>query len=502
MNTMLDDVEAGGGLDILRYIRLLWEHALAFWLMAAVVMLAALGFAYSLPKIYQAKSTVAIEQNVINDLVRGIAITPSMGAKIRILNVSLLSRSSLLSVMKELDMDLGLGGPALEERITSVRRKVSVGLDEKRGLFFISYESSNPVLARDFVNTLTRHYIEQSTSDKREESFEATRFLADQIEVFRKRIEAVQAEIDSFKASRGQILNMSEPALRREIQMAQEELQALRIRKTDLLAQRGVMLRNTPLRNRLETLEAQLAAMLVSYTEKHPAVIRTKQEIEGLRREVARKGEEERKIIYGTSEYQRIKVELTAVEQQEAQLVSKIADNERLLREIPSVATELADLENRKRKESLIYEQLVGRYGQSEVSKQMELQDKAVSFRIIDPAVLPSVPVSPKRWLILLAGMAAGLGGAFGVLFLFDLLNPRVRSVEDLRRLGFHVMAVVPSISDVAEERRIFRRRAAVTACGVLLCGGVVAVAAAEFLQLRFMENFIAGAVFTVKSWF
>lgn len=501
MNKVLDDVEAGGGLDIMRYVNLIWEHSLSFWIIASLVMVLAIASAYSLPKVYEAKSTIAIEQSVINDLVRGIAITPSMDAKIRILQVSLLSRSSLLNVMKSLDMDLGLEGSALEEHIVSVRNKVNVGLNEKRGLFTISYRSTSPELARDFVNTLTRQYIESSTSDKREESFEATRFLADQIEVFRKRIEAAQQDIDAFKSDRGLILNMSEPALRQEIIRAQEELQTLRIRKTDLLAQRGVMLRNTPLRNRLEVLERELAAMLVSYTAKHPRVVRLKQEIEGLKTEVARKSEEERRAIYGTSEYQRIKVELSAVDQQEKQILDKIENNERLLREIPSVASELTELENRRSKESLIYEQLVGRYGQSEVSKQMELQDKAVNFRVIDPAVLPPAPVSPKRWLIILAGMAGGLGVAFGVLFIFDFFNPRIRSVDELRKYGFHVMAVVPSITDVAESRRAFRKRIGVTLCGITWCGVVVVIALVELMQLPYMERLVHSAGRTISTW-
>ncbi|MFV0422334.1 XrtA system polysaccharide chain length determinant [Oleidesulfovibrio sp.] len=501
MDKVLDDVEAGGGLDIMRYVNLVWEHALSFWIIASLVMLLAIAYAYSLPKVYEAKSTIAIEQSVINDLVRGIAITPSMDAKIRILQVSLLSRSSLLGVMNALDMDLGLQGAALEERIAAVRSNVNVGLNEKRGLFTIAYQSTSPERARDFVNTLTRQYIEASTSDKREESFEATRFLADQIEVFRKRIEAAQSEIDAFKADRGMILNMSEPALRQEILRAQEELQILRIRKTDLLAQRGVMLRNTPLRNRLEALERELSAMFVSYTAKHPRVVRLKQEIEGLKREVSRKSEEERRAIYGTSEYQRIKVELSAVEQQEAQLLGKIEENEKLLREIPSVASELAELENRRRKESLIYEQLVGRYGQSEVSKQMELQDKAVNFRIIDPAVLPSVPVSPKRWLIILAGMAGGLGIGFGVLFIFDFLNPRIRSADELRKMGFHVMAVVPSISDVAESRRLWRRRISVTLCGMAWCCVVISIALTELMQMPYVELALSRVGTTISSW-
>ena len=47
--------------------------------------------------------------------------------------------------------------------------------------------------------------------------------------------------------------------------------------------------------------------------------------------------------------------------------------------------------------EAAIYNQLVARYGQSEISKQMELKDKSTSFRIIEAAVTPEFPASPNR---------------------------------------------------------------------------------------------------------
>jgi hypothetical protein len=87
----------------------------------------------------------------------------------------------------------------------------------------------------------------------------------------------------------------------------------------------------------------------------------------------------------------------------------------------------------------------------------LEIQDKARSFKIIDPAVLPLSPVSPDRVKIILIGIVAGLASAFGILIFLDRSNPAIRSVSGLKEMGVPVMAVIPRIlidEDVSKERK------------------------------------------------
>ena len=238
-------------------------------LTAVSLTLAGVILSYALPKKYEASSTVFIEQNVINDLVKGIAITPSIEAKLRILKVSMLSRAMLLAVAGDLDMDLDARDPAREEAmLQSMRTNADVRQDEKRGLFFITYTDANPVLARDFVNTITRRYIEESTASKRKESFEATSFLENQIKIFQGRIENAQQAIDRFKTEKGMYLGLNEHLLREEIRDQEQRLENIRIQKNEQLVKVRLFSSQARLNEELEQKEQTLRGLLAMYTEK------------------------------------------------------------------------------------------------------------------------------------------------------------------------------------------------------------------------------------------
>lgn len=437
--------------DWRRYLVMARTQAGACCALVLAVSLCAFAVAYLFPKKYEASSTVSIEQNVISDLVKGIAVTPSVDAKLRILKVSLLSRKMLLDVTSALDMDLNVKTPVEQENfLESLRNSVQIVHDEKKGLFFISFTDRNPVRARDFVNTLTRKYIEGSTASKRTESFEATSFLADQIEVFQKRREKAQEAIDAFRVEKGMYLGLNEHSLREQIRETELQLDALRIQKTERQAKLALMTANSPQRKALEERERALQSLLASYTERHPAVVRAREDIKLLKQAVEddEKGDGERK---NNLDYQTLLVELQSLEGREKALEAVIDKNKRYLQELPEIRTELAALEQAKLNENAIYQQLVSRYGQSEVSKQMELQDKAVNFHIIDAAVLPTAYISPNRPLIIVGGIMAGVLAAGLYLVAQDLLRGRIRSRADLEKMRLEILATLPTTDEAGE---------------------------------------------------
>ena len=452
------------------------------------VSLCAFALAYLLPKKYEASSTVSIEQNVISDLVKGIAVTPSVDAKLRILTVSLLSRKMLLDVMSALDMDLNFKSPADQENfLESLRNAVQIVHDEKRGLFFITFTDKSPVRARDFVNTLTRKYIEGSTASKRTESFEATSFLADQIEVFQKRREKAQEAIDAFRVEKGMYLGLNEHSLREQIRDTEQQLDALRIQKTERQAKLALMTANSPQRRALEERERALQSLLASYTERHPAVVRTKEDIKRLKEAVEEdeKGAGERKNDLA---YQTLLVELQSFEAREKALEAVIDKNKQYLRELPEIRTELAALEQAKTNENAIYQQLVSRYGQSEVSKQMELQDKAVSFRIIDAAVLPTAYIFPNRPLIIVGGIMAGFFVAGLYLVGRDILRGRIHSRADVEKMSLEILAMLPATNEAGEPAsRAFPWKLTLITSAVLTALCLAAVT--EYFRLPYIES-------------
>jgi succinoglycan biosynthesis transport protein ExoP len=108
----------------------------------------------------------------------------------------------------------------------------------------------------------------------------------------------------------------------------------------------------------------------------------------------------------------------------------------------------------------------------------MEEHQKGEKFTLIDPASYPEKPVSPKRWLIMLAGVVMSLGAGLGTVALVEHLDHSVRSSDELAQLtGLPVLGSIIRIEtaeDISRSRR--RRRLLWAVTGVSLIMGLVLV--------------------------
>ena len=467
------------------YFGIVLKKIRLFVAVALVVMTIGVIMAYSLPKQYEATTTVFLDQNVITDLVKGIAVSPSVDAKLKMLSVSLLSRTMVLKVLGELDKDLTLQGDReMEEYINNLTKRITIAYQEKQGVFRITLRDSNPIFARDFVNTLTRKYIDENTTSKRAESFEANKFLAEQIESFRRRIDAADEAINRYKSEKGFILATDDVFLRAEIMNAEKRLEDLAIKRNELESKKRIFLERGPEPGKLAEAEARVSELLARYTPENPKVAAAQAEVARLR---GGRGDKARsKTSANTRDaLQMVQVEIDAYKEMEARQHRIVEESKALLRDIPNVKAGLSELVRKKDNESVVYQQLVARYGQSEVSKQMELQDKSVTFRILDPAVAPLAPVSPNRTLIIWGYVAAGFGLGFLVVFLLDMVKGGIKSPSALKEFDLPVFAVVPHMPDVVADakRQKWDRVFLLFATGYLLI--ILSFAMADTFQLQ-----------------
>lgn len=464
--------------DYRQYLALILARKRLFAAAALAVMAAAVVYSYLLPKKFEARSTVFIEKNVISELVKGIAVTPSMDQAIKGLGEAITSRTLVTKVMEDLDLDVAARSDVRSEaKVRSIQQNINIRL-KGDNIFTISFVDENPRIARDFVNTLVRRYIEENVSSKREESYGAIKFLSEQIDTFRDKLVVAENELNRYKTEKGALIAIDEAKLFEEINAARQKLYDTQLRRRHLEGLRRVTRKaGDPLQVKLVALQKQLEELRVSYTDSYPEVQRVKGEIETLREQMKGRSSQQETVI-DPQESEKIEAELLALKVSEESLNRHIASNQALLRSIPSAkgGLEKLDIEKRNRKE--IYDQLVARHGQSEVSKQMEVQDKTTTFRIIDPAVMPIKPISPNRVKIMLMGILAGFGVALGLVILLDRLNNSVRSVDLLKGTGIPVLAVIPriiTVEAVARERRDnIRIFAAAGACFMVILAFLV----------------------------
>lgn len=472
-----------------KYLRAAIKRKYLFIFLSLCIMSVFAWGSYFLHKKYEAKSTIFIESNVIKNLVSGLAITPSMENRIKVLRYAMLSRDLISKVLTDLDVDI-TDHEKFEEKILGYQKQTSISIKGNE-LFIVSIIDPDPKFAMNYINTLVRRYVEENVSAKREEAYGANRFLTEQVAQFKEKLDKADQKIIDFRRDKGIYIAVDEASIIQEIKELQKEIEGINIQKNQLVATSNVtkmqlkneepmtvaFSRHTGGSNNgaITALENRMKQLLLRYTENYPEVVKLKAEIEALKKQqesTAKEGSAEKTENQTEPEmsmtnpiYQQLKqtllqteAEIDSIDAKKRQISSLKARKEADLRYMPEGKKILFDLEKERDTYKNIHGQLLARVGQSEVSRQMEIEDKTMTFRIVDPAIMPTKPVSPNRIKLILAGIMFGIMGGFGGVFLRENFDSSVKDTQTLKNLGMEILAIIPRIFNEEEQKKEKKR--------------------------------------------
>ncbi len=477
--------------ELVRYVGAAYRYRVVAVITALLVMTIITGYTFTLPKIYSADTTVFIERSVIDSLVKGLAVTPNIRDRIRVLKYALLSRDLIWKTLEEIDSDVFTKSKAEQQRyIANLQEQIKIRIRGEE-LFIVSLDGVDPAFVQNFVNTLVNKYVEENIASKRDEAYGANRFLEEQIASFKTKLEEADDKIIAFRREQGIYFTVDENSILGEIKekmtsieeysSAIESLQAKELQLKKQLKnlkptvdsyisdpQAQVQTGNS----RIFLMEKRLEDLRVRYTENYPEIVRLKYEIASLKSQGSSvEGDDDPSSEDGSSRmtsvnpvYVEVQQNLLAVQSDLSELVAKKANmtrqvkkKESELQEIPEAKKQLNVLIEERDSYRKLYQDLLGRMSKSEVSKQMEIGNKTATFRIVDPAVFPERPISPNLLKMLLLTIVAGIGVGCGLIFILENLDTRLRNPDYIEDLGFDVLAIVPNISapkDSIKERR------------------------------------------------
>jgi polysaccharide biosynthesis transport protein len=480
---------ASNEMDYKRYLGLVKRHKRLLMVSALAIMTVITAIIYLLPNKYEAQSTVFIEKSVIAELVKGLAVTPSVDDKIRVLTYAMNSRTLLLKVISELDMNKG-GEAEQEKLLKSLQENTQIKIRDREGLFIISFQDRNPKLARDYVNALVRRYIDENTSSKREESYGATNFLSEQMNIYKEKLQKTEEAANAFKRGAGALSTMDPSSLLKDINDSQQRADELKIKQAQLETVLANLGKAYSAQSNLPVMQKRLQELQLQYTDSYPEIIQLKDDINALQSQ--KKSGQGMMRPLDSPEYERVISELRATRQAESNLRANIAKNRGLLQSIPAARATLDELEREKQSQKNLYETMLARQGQSEVSKQLEVQDKSTVFRIVDPAVLPIKPVSPNRTKLMLLGILAGIGVGLGLVILKDLMDDSVKSVDMAKEFGLPILAAIPRIENPLQTALLTRKDRRLFIAAGLYFSLILAVLALETLNVAEFTNLMS----------
>lgn len=536
----------------------------------AALLAVSIGVAFGLPPVYRSSATILIEQQEIpQDLVRS-TITSFADQRIQVISQRVMTRANLLDIIRKYNLypDDQKTEPS-EVLVANMHKDIKMNtisadvVDPRSGrptqatiAFTISYDSETPSLAQKVANELVSLYLNENLKSRTEASEQTSGFLSDEAQKLSALISESEQKLADFKSANAdelpelatlnmQMLDRTE----RDMIEVDRDMRALRERKAYLESQIAQVSESMSLyaksgerilgsADRLKQLQTNYVGLVATYGPEHPDVLRTRKEIDALKKDVgdvdsveslrdrrrvledelesARKkyggehpdvkrlkrevavvdasidqaaespaagGTEEPNnpaYIQLQSQIKSAEIELAALEGKRETLTRKRQDYEQRLARTPQVERQFRELSRDYENAWDKYKELKAKQMEAQLAQVMESERKGERFTLIEPPELPEKPLKPNRVAVLALGVVFSLAGGVGTVAVSETVDTTVRGARGLAALiNIPPLAAIPVIETTQDRRRRRLRR-------IALVVGLVAVASATAAAIHF----------------
>jgi polysaccharide chain length determinant protein (PEP-CTERM system associated) len=235
---------------------------------------------------------------------------------------------------------------------------------------------------------------------------------------------------------------------------------------------------------------------MTKYTDNYPEVIKVKSEIDELQKQIAQASASGKGESTGNNPgemrahnpvYLQIKEEMQRTDTEIESLKARISElgkqsdvGRNILGRMPKEQEEWSKLQRDRNVSQRVYDDLLQKLENARVSKNLELADKSTKYRVVDPPLLPRIPVKPNRVILIFAGIILGIASGAGTVIGLDYFNHSFKDEDTLQKeLNMPILAAVPSIvieEDVVAEK-VLDKKVFTAAAAYLSVIGVVLIA-------------------------
>lgn len=292
---------------------------------------------------------------------------------------------------------------------------------EGSNILEISYRSTSGESARIIADAIRQAYIDQTLAFKRDSAGRTAQWFRQQAEELRTKLATAEKQMNDFEKANGVVLTADNS------DTEEDRLRALAsLPMNQGMSAPGIAAAQSPTQNQVAAIDAQIAERSRVLGPSHPQLLALQRQREVLASIAAKETAQLRSMAAGATQTGPSQNSLISAQQRIVlERRGKINEAERL-------ATDVALL-----KQDYI----------KTAARAAELEQQAESpeaqLTLLGSAIAPTKPVSPKIPLILFG--ALGLGAALGVLcsLVVELLNRRIRGVEDLELVSVPIIGMM-----------------------------------------------------------
>jgi polysaccharide chain length determinant protein (PEP-CTERM system associated) len=455
---------------------------------------------------YTSQSLVLVEEQKVPEGYVKPVITADVMQRIATIEQKVLSRNQLQPMVERLNLvkrgrtaddviEQVQQNLAIEPLVSDMTAAATASSKKKRQPgqsanqvpgFSVSYTADNPNDAREICSQLTAMMLTANLNLRQEVSQDTTKFLQGQLDQAQHELDGQDRKLADFKKQYlGQLpgdedsnlkiltsLNSQLEANTQTLNRAQQDrAYAESVVAQQVAAWKATQTSTDPqtLQKQLAALESQLITLQARYTDDHPDVVKTKNDIAKLKRKL-------NEINTATPQNSDVSDKASATEPPEVRqlrlqihqydevIAQATHDQKRLQGQIntfqgrvaisPEVEEKYKQLTRDYDTAQKFYNDLLAKKSESEEQTDMEQQQQGEQMRLVTPATLPDEPAFPNRWLLAGGGLGAGLALGFGVAMWLELRDKSIRTEQDvLAVLDLPMLACVPWVGTEAAQK-------------------------------------------------
>ena len=515
------------------YARAVWRRKWLIVLPTVAVALAVAWVVWRLPNTYESRTLLTVRPASISTAVVPQLSDTDLTIRINNIGQEVVSRSSLEPLIEKFNLyaaERGRGEPmdALVERMRTEEVAVTINTtrDDIINGFYLSFRGPDPRVTQVVTAELASKYVNAQQKATTDEAKLTKEFFEQKLNEEKEKLDAIDGRRLEFMMRNQQHLPSSMQALVGQLAGLREQqkgilgsLAILRERRSllntqlgDLDKQREQEINNVAeavgdpkqtlayaeLSKRKAQLESEKQNLLTVFKPKHPDVVAKQAELDSVQRDIdamlaesKQKIDDKRKKLESLIdprgktlgyELRTTETQLSVLEKQLTMTERQVAEVEQRLNGMPGTEVGLEAINREYQSQKAVYETMLTQERRADLGSAIVANAQGETIAVIDPASMPEAPVAPKRPLLMLLGVAAGLGVGLFLAVLFEV--PRLLTVqtsEDAEHYtGLPVLAALPNLRTPREERQLKMRRAAFAVAGVALT--VVSVPALAFV--------------------
>ncbi|PCK09391.1 MAG: hypothetical protein COA42_04490 [Alteromonadaceae bacterium] len=505
--------ESGPSID--DYIGILRRRKLLFIFTTPILLLLSVIVVTSLPALFESTAIILIQgQDIPEEMVKSTVVNQAE-QQIETTRQKILTSAKIIEIIDKTGLYADIRkSRTIKQLSDSFEKSMSLRMIEAdvpgangristaNVAFIVSFLDHSPQVAQRVANELATLFLEENVKSRTTKANETAQFLHDEVARMQKRVQSIENKIADFKVQYGdslpELLSFNLGAVERlDQQIINTQDESVRVKSN--IHELSIELSNlspyvqysssqgsaviTP-RQRLMELKEQYAKLIIVYADSHPDIIRLEKEIKVAEETISETGDDVSEEDALNPLYRQTKSRITSMENELVRLrdrrkhfESDLATyKERIIR-THQVQRQYDEMTRDYQGKIDKYQELHIKLLDSNVAQNMEAENKAGSFKMIEPPSVPEKPVKPSRKKLLLMAFILSFGAGGGLMLAAEFLAPGVRGVANISRIIEQApLAVIQHIDTERDqlERRHNRFKLMWVTIGFLILGIVV----------------------------